>query len=166
MLSLLLQIGDTRYALDARHVVEVLPLVPVREALTLPPALAGLMNYRGEPVPVVDLSKLYCGRPARRLLSTRVLLVRPPAPANARPEPSISWIGLMAERVTEVRQFAGNAFAKSTAIPFLGLESAVTTDANGLIHKLDLHQLFRRFACLPGASRETETLEWTSLPSF
>jgi chemotaxis-related protein WspB len=165
MLNLILQIGDTRYALDARQVVEVLPLVQVRPSPAAPPGVAGLMNYRGELVPVIDLSQLCCGRPARRLLSTRLLLVRSPSPADVRPATSISWIGLIAERATETRRFSADAFVASAASRSLGFEFAATTDANELILQLDLLQLFRRFACAPVARRETQPLAWNSTPS-
>jgi chemotaxis-related protein WspB len=165
MLSLILQIGETRYALDARQVVEVLPLVQVRPSPSAPPGVAGLMNYRGEPVPVIDLSLLCCGRPARHLLSTRILLVRSPTPADLRPEPSISWIGLIAERATETRRFSADAFVASAASRSLGFELAATTETNELVLKLDLPELFRRFAGAPLASRETKPPAWTSTPS-
>jgi hypothetical protein len=76
MLFLLCQIGDGRYSIDAKRVLEVLPflnLMPVPQAL---PGLAGLFTYRGKPVPVVDLSCLLLGRPAQARLSTRLVLTR------------------------------------------------------------------------------------------
>ena len=82
MLCLILQIGDTRYALDARQVLEVLPLVQAQPGPSAAPGVVGLMNYRGEPAPIVDLSLLYCGRPARNLFSTRIVLVRAPCPVT------------------------------------------------------------------------------------
>ena len=130
-----------------------------------PPGVAGLMNYRGEPVPIIDLSQLCCGRPACRLLSTRILLVRAPTPPDRRSEPSISWIGLIAERATETRRFAADAFVASAASRSLGFEFAATTDTKELIFKLDLLELFRRFACATVASRESQPLAWTTTPS-
>ena len=45
-----------------------------------PQAMIGLFNYRGTPVPVVDLSQLTLGRPSARRLSTRLVLVHYPDP--------------------------------------------------------------------------------------
>jgi len=166
MLTLLLQIGEMRFALDAREVIEVLPLVEVKPAPGLPEGVAGMMNYRGEPVPVIDLSRMGCGQPAPRLFSTRILLVRSPGPAGERPERTPSCIGVLAERATETRRFSEAAFALAPAAGGLaGFASAAMTDGNDLIFKLDLVQLFRRLAWAPPSSRDAQPLAWTSTPS-
>ena len=66
MLLLLFQVGGDRYALDARRVVEVIPLVKMQRIPRAPKGVAGLFNYRGRPVAAVDLSELMLGRPAGR----------------------------------------------------------------------------------------------------
>jgi chemotaxis-related protein WspB len=38
--------------------------------------VAGIFNYRGRPVVAVDLCELTLGRPARELLSTRIIVVK------------------------------------------------------------------------------------------
>ena len=68
MLYLLFQIGKDRYAIEARHAVEVLPFVDLEkipQALSAPSApsqrprgVAGIFNYRGQPVVAVDLCEL------------------------------------------------------------------------------------------------------------
>ena len=75
MLFLLFQLGRERYALEAGQVAAVLPLLSIKEIPQAPPAVAGLCNYRGRPVPVIDLSELTLGRPAQSRLSTRIVLV-------------------------------------------------------------------------------------------
>ena len=58
MLFLLFQIGKDRYALEASRVVEVVPLLALKELPQAPKGVAGLFNYRGALVPAVDLSEL------------------------------------------------------------------------------------------------------------
>ena len=182
MLCLILQIGDTRYALDARQVLEVLPLVDAEPGLSASPGVVGLMNYRGEPTPIVDLSLLYCGRPARNLFSTRIVLVRAPCPVTVadpltpalssserervpETETPVSLIGLIAERATETRQFSANAFVAPEANRSVGFEFSTCTNATEMIHQLELSQLFRRLFGEPIPSRKSSTLPWNSTPS-
>lgn len=76
MLFLTFQLNQDTYALAADAVVEVLPAVELKEIPLAPGGTAGLMNYRGQPVPVIDLSQLNLGRPARTRYSTRIIIVR------------------------------------------------------------------------------------------
>ncbi|RMD79540.1 MAG: LPS-assembly protein LptD, partial [Gammaproteobacteria bacterium] len=76
MLLLLLRVAGDRYGLPARQVAELLPDLPLEPASGLGPAFAGVLAHRGRAVPVVDLCQRLAGRPARRLLSTRLVLVR------------------------------------------------------------------------------------------
>ena len=78
MLFLLFQLGDARYALDASLVAEVLPCIAVTGIPQAPTGVAGVLNYRGAPVPTIDLSQLMLGRPAQRRMSTRLVLVNVP----------------------------------------------------------------------------------------
>ena len=64
MLFLLFQLGSDRYAIDALRVVEVLPCVQVKQIPHAPAGIAGVINYRGAPVPVLDLCLLTLRRPA------------------------------------------------------------------------------------------------------
>jgi chemotaxis-related protein WspB len=77
-------------------VVEVTPCAILRQVPHAPSGLAGLLNYRGTVVPVVDLSVILNGAASRSRLSTRILLVDVAA-AGAAPR----LLGFMAERVTE-----------------------------------------------------------------
>jgi chemotaxis-related protein WspB len=133
MLFLLLELGQDRYALDARQVAEVLPLVDITRLPQAPPSVAGILNYRGAPVPVIDVSQLTLGRPAERRLSTRIVLVHyPDADGHTR------LLGLIAERATNtVRREAADFVASGVSndkAPYLG---PVATDARGLMQWLD-----------------------------
>ena len=75
MLLLTFKAGANRYAIDVARVVEVLPRVELRKIAHAPACLAGLLDYRGKIVPVVDLGLLLDEAPCRDCLSTRIILV-------------------------------------------------------------------------------------------
>jgi chemotaxis-related protein WspB len=91
MLLLLFQSGNQRFGIDAAEVVEVAPPVVCRKLPHAPAYVAGLANYRGETVPVIDVSALLTGAPAPLLMSTRLVLVRYGG----------HILGLLAERAVE-----------------------------------------------------------------
>lgn len=97
MLFLIFQLGKERYALEANRVVEVVPLVELKKIPGAPQGVAGIFNYRGRPVPAVDLSALTLGEPARDCLSTRIIVINYPDHAG-KPQP----LGLIAEHATEM----------------------------------------------------------------
>src|SRR5580692_2688337 len=78
VLFLLFQLGHDRYALEASRVLEVLPLLELKKLPGAPRGVAGIFNYRGRPVPAVDLSEMTLGRPASERLSTRIIVVNYP----------------------------------------------------------------------------------------
>lgn len=97
MLFLIFQLGNDRYALEASHVVEVLPLVEMKKIPGAPRGIAGVFNYRGRPVPAVDLTELTLGQPASERLSTRIIIIHHPDDTGKfRP------LGLIAEHATEI----------------------------------------------------------------
>jgi chemotaxis-related protein WspB len=96
MLFLLFQLGPERYALEAKRVVEVVPLLCLQRLPQAPSGVAGVFNYRGQPVPAVDLSQLTLGKPAKECLSTRIIIVNYPDRAGRS-----HLLGLIAEHATE-----------------------------------------------------------------
>lgn len=134
MLILPFSVGEETYALDARQVVEVSPLVDLRPVAFGPGHLAGLCNYRGSAVLVFDLCRLFLGRSAARRLSTRILFVRlPDAEGRER------ILGLLAEGVTE---------AVRTQARFLGGEGGllgpVLPGESGTVQIVELDRLLPR----------------------
>jgi chemotaxis-related protein WspB len=137
MLFLLFQLGQDRYALDTSRVAEVLPLVAITQIPQAPPGVAGLFNYRGVPVPAIDLSQLTMGRPAQSRLNTRIVLVHYPDGIGGT-----HLLGLIAEKVTEtVRRDKADFVASGVTndrLPYLG---PVATDARGLMQWIDVECL-------------------------
>lgn len=75
MLVLQFRVGGDYYGLEGRTIIEVAPLVTLRSIPHAAAYVAGLFNYRGRLVPVIDLSALLIAVPSRPLMSTRIVLV-------------------------------------------------------------------------------------------
>ena len=119
MLFLLFQLGKDRYALEASRVVEVVPLLELKHLPQAPRGVAGIFNYRGRPVPAVDLCALTLGQPASERLSTRIIIVNYPDDRGTQ-----HLLGLIAEHATEmlrkdVKDFVDSGVRLSGA-PYLG----------------------------------------------
>lgn len=75
MLALLFTVGAQRCGVDARWVVEVVPAVPLEEALARYPNSCGGLVRRGAWLPVYDLEQVFAGRPSSASLSRRIIIV-------------------------------------------------------------------------------------------
>ena len=96
MLLLLFDTREGRYAMSTENIVEIVPLVTLKRIPKSPDYVAGLINYRGNPIPVIDLCALTEGTECEPKFSTRIILLNYPFNNNTS-----SVLGLMAERVTE-----------------------------------------------------------------
>ena len=137
MLFLLFQLGKDRYALAATQVVEVLPLIHLKRIPKAPRSVAGVFNYHGRPVPLIDLTELAFERPSQAKMSTRIILTNYVDETGEK-----HLIGFLAERVMETVQKAKCDFVASgvsaTDAPYLG---AVLTDSNGIIQRIEVDSL-------------------------
>lgn len=94
MLSILFNLDDKQYALDSADVVEVTPLAVLKEVPSAPHSLSGLMNYRGKPLPVIDICIASLERPCKRHMNSRIIIT------NVLSTDGISHtIGLLVENV-------------------------------------------------------------------
>jgi chemotaxis-related protein WspB len=137
MLFILFQIGADRYALPASNIIEVLPLMNLKRVPRAPVGVAGVLNYRGVPVPVIDLNELTLAVPAARRLSTRIILVKYPLESQ-HPHP----LGLVAEHATNMIQRSVEDFVEtgveSEDASYLG---RVALDVGGLIQWIEVERL-------------------------
>jgi chemotaxis-related protein WspB len=137
MLFILFQIGRDRYALSAGSIIEVLPLMNLKKVPCAPAAVVGVLNYRGTPVPVIDLNEMTVGQPAARRLSTRIILVKYPLDAEHS-----RVLGLIAEHATNMVQRSIQDFietgVESEDARYLG---RVTNDTGGLIQWIEVERL-------------------------
>ena len=145
MLLLLFQAGSNRFGINAENILEVAPSVTMHRPPGAPLHIAGVMDYRGTPVPVVDMSAICSGNPSKPFLSTRIILTHYQVPGGKR-----RVLGLLAEKVTETLPCEKNDFVASGISlpdsPFLGEIKLSETEPIQLINPETI---------LPEAIRET-----------
>lgn len=137
MLFILFQIGQDRYALAAHSIIEVLPLMNLKRVPCAPVGVAGVLSYRGLPVPVIDLNEMMLGKSAAPRLSTRIILVTYPLEVQ---QPRA--LGLIVEHATNMIQRSVQDFretgVESDDARYLG---RVTNDSGGLIQWIEVERL-------------------------
>ena len=137
MLFLLFYLGSDRYVLEASKIVEVLPLIAIKRMLRSPPGIAGMIDYHGVLVPVVDLAELAVGRPAAQRLSTRIIVARCPGEDG-----ELRLLGLIAEKATETMRCAPRDFVSSGLInehaPYLG---PIAKGPHGFVQRIEVSKL-------------------------
>ena len=126
---LIFQADGDRYALELAEVVEVLPLLNLKRIPQAARGIAGVFNYHGTPVPVVDLSAMLLDKPARESMSTRIVLVR-----QLGGDGQLRPLGLLAEMATETVRLDTRQFQEPgvsvTGTPYLG---PVIDDGRGIV---------------------------------
>lgn len=153
MLMLIFYVGNDLYALDSSQVVEVIPRVSLRKIHQAPDYVAGLFNYRGTIVPVIDLCHLIQGTPSRSHLSTRIIMVNYVGNNNTQ-----HCFGLMSERITETLKKPDtelvDARVQMNDAPYLG---EMIMDEKGMIQRIRLEYLLsesQQIYLLPGADNQ------------
>jgi chemotaxis-related protein WspB len=127
MLFIVFRLGKERYALDARQVIEVIPRLPLRPQPGTPDFVAGLMNFHGKVVPVLDLDTLTLGAPCPGQLSTRIILINYTISSGVK-----RVLGLVAEAVTDAVKKDPHEFVAVAAgqSPYLG---KIALDDGGMV---------------------------------
>ncbi|MGD8567091.1 MAG: chemotaxis protein CheW [Gammaproteobacteria bacterium] len=137
-------IDDDRFALPANDVIAVAPVVSLHKVPQAPDYVAGILNYRNQSVPVIDMTALLAGHSTRNRLSTRIVLIRIVAHDGQQ-----RVIGLLAERVTEVMRIDETKFTdpgiRNSKTKYLG---DVMTDQQGILQRLKVTEI------LPKAAQE------------
>lgn len=114
MLMVLFQIGPNTYAIDSEPIVEIFPKIKIKKIPGTESSVAGLINYCGKPVPVIDLSQIILKRPSEPALHTRIILLQSQS----------QLLGLIAEKVIEAEEVDQSSFIipgiASKELPFLG----------------------------------------------
>jgi chemotaxis-related protein WspB len=142
-LHLLIRLGDDRFAIDAAVVVEVIPLVRLRALPGAPPGSAGVMIFRGDAVPVVDLSIIAMGVATPARLMTRIVIVRyEPESASEISNETTSLLGLLVPEVLEVTHLDASRFEtlamSGDAAPYLG---PVLVTPDGVVQRVQVSAL-------------------------
>lgn len=138
MLMLLFYVKSELYAIESSSIVAIIPKVSLRKVHHLPEYVAGIFNYRGTILPVIDLCHLIQGSPSHSHLSTRIMIVN-----YTSPDGTLKQLGLMAERVTETLNRSEDEIVdlgvRVDAAPYL---SGTIIDSNRIIQCIKLECLF------------------------
>lgn len=142
MIALAFRAGPLRYALAAAGVVQVLPRRRLRPLPLAPDGVIGLLAFRGQLLPVVDLCVLLLQRPSKPLRSSRIVV----CDCGGR------QIGLLAEDVLDLIDIDDTVPGLALpAHPWLGDHLGTAADAPQLVEPAQLlpealAQLFQREA--------------------
>ena len=138
MLMFLVYIGENRFAIESELIVEVVPRVILKKLSHVPPYVAGMLNYGGMPIPVVDLCYLLEEREARSSMHTRILLFK------FKEIDREYQIGFIAEKITQTITQKRSDFIDSQVrireVPYL---DGILTDEEGVIQFIDAQELFQ-----------------------
>jgi chemotaxis-related protein WspB len=120
MKALVFSIGPDRYGLPLRAVARVLPVLALKLLPGAPDFVAGLMDLHGQPVPVLDISRLAGLTVEQIWLDSRIVLIDYPVDGGSRP------LGLLVEHVIGIQEVpeASMADAGIDGAPFLGQVAA------------------------------------------
>ncbi len=100
MMLLLITIGNERYGIDVSHVVKVISPVAVKDIPCSPDYISGLLNFHGQPIPVIDINYLYIQEPVSIYLGSRIIIVDLMHSTKEEGKESV-LLGVLAEGVTE-----------------------------------------------------------------
>lgn len=130
MLHVLCRVGQDAYAIPCDTVDMVLPFAQLKVLPGAERGLAGVLDYRGQPIPVVDLSLLLAGQRAREAFGTRIILCAVEGLRSGK-------IGLIAEGVSEVADFEERDFQSAGAQGDPAV-SKVASLRGGLIQRIEV----------------------------
>jgi len=137
MMHLLFYLDTDRYAIRAADVIEVIPLVKLKRIPKTPDYVAGMFNYRGVVVPVIDMRRLTASRSINNVMSTRIILV------NYMTESEEGHVlGLVVEHATDTVRLNDKEFVDSAV--HMGESpcmSDVITDDAGVIQRIDVENI-------------------------
>ena len=137
-LMLLLCLGEDRYVIGADYIVEIFPRINLKIIPHSKKYLAGLLNYGGVPLPVIDLSQIVIGKESNNAMHTRIILLQYTAPEKGRQS-----LGLIAEQIVQTEEIDPNTFIESGLqlgeLPFL---EGVLTKGNRSTQFISVPKLF------------------------
>ena len=135
MKALVFHIGAHRYGLPLAVTKRVLPAAALKAVPLAPHCVAGLLDLAGEPVPVIDLSRLAGHTLEQVWFDTRIVLVDYPLPGGAARQ-----LGLLAEHVSGIVDVDPAALREADigGAPFLG---RVLPSPDGMLQLVELAHL-------------------------
>lgn len=139
MQLLLFSAGKERYAIEADYVFVVVPKVLLKELTHTENYVAGILNYGGHPIPIIDFSMLVMDKPCPNLLHTRIILLN-----GSNQSESLPVVGIMAEKVTQTLERDPNDFMESgVRIKDFSFMDGVLTENTELIQFIYVDELLK-----------------------
>ncbi len=139
MIFLVFEMDGNPFALAADRIHRIIPFVSTRKLPRAPEAVAGLLEYRGASVPVLDLSILMGFGPSPANLSTRTILTHYADSESSKPR---RLLGLVAPAAIETITISPSALtAKGIDVrdaPYLG---AIASTEGQFIQTLDVDRM-------------------------
>lgn len=105
MLFLIFSLDADRYALEASEILAILPLPTLKTLPGTPAWVAGLASDAAGTFPVIDMAALSLSRPSRRVMSTRLVVLR-----YLLADGSMRRLGAIVERATSTLRAEETAF--------------------------------------------------------
>jgi chemotaxis-related protein WspB len=134
MLLIMCRANMNRYAIDSRHVSEVLPRVFLHPLAHSAPWLAGLLLHRAAATPVMDLVQLTADRPCANRLSSRIVLLQFELRGIVR------RVGILAEQVG-LREFSDAARQSEDETSGQTALGSLVLDDQGVFELVDIPRL-------------------------
>jgi purine-binding chemotaxis protein CheW len=137
---LIFSLGSEEFGIQVLAIKEIIGLQEITAVPKMPKHIKGVINLRGQVIPVIDLSLKFCLVPHEYTYRTCIIVVRSPGPSGDR------LIGAIADGVSEVLTIAEEDieaspdFGSGNPIPYLLGMAKV----NGKVKLLlDIHEVFR-----------------------
>lgn len=133
MLYLQFKLDNEEYALDTVHVIEITPVVDLKPVPKCEDFIVGIMNYRGTPIPVIDLSRILLDREFSRNISTRIVITHA---GNGR------IVGLIIEHIEGTIKKSDADFVNvNTASDTTSYLDKITIDNKNMIQTIHVEKL-------------------------
>ena len=142
MLMLNFKVGSDYYCCPCDWIVEIVPRVPLMQIPKTSPYVAGLLNYGGESLPIVDFTSILLERLSHNLMNTKIIIFKSPLD-----ESKIQTFGLIVEEVLGVQELDPEVFKK------MGLEVKELPFLDGIYNQQNVNRQLVRvdllFEALP-----------------
>ncbi len=142
MLAVLSRLGGDRFAIETRHIVEIIPMVKARQLGPVQPWLLGLFNHRGRLLPLVDTGIILSRGPIPIRMHSRIIVCRVAVEATSDAGPH--HVGLLVEELLGVDRLKiapDGLHPGLTSIDGVGLGSLMVTN-RGELQLIDPSRLF------------------------
>jgi len=137
MLFLQFKIGGEKYLIEANDVMEIVPFAHLKKVPMAPAYVAGLLNYRGASIPVIDVCYLMSEKGCGVKLGSRIALVN-----YKKDDGGKVRIGLLIEHMTETVSLHESDFKTSGVNlkdhAYLG---DVVMDDTGIVQRLNVEKI-------------------------